>query len=203
MDTSKLRKLLCKCFDKSDLKNICQDLDIDYEDLPGDTKSAKCRELINYCNRRTCLLELLTRCRDKCPNDTESWIEFIEAYLSELDRNKLQKLCLTLINDLQKMEEKVTVYLPLSEEKVRASPPLSFVVIGITFIGIFLLSGSVIWAYMYQAAINIDRISNPAIFIRLILFPTIWISLAVIIWGGFWLLPNRLKTWFNNRIKKE
>ena len=58
---AKLRENLVDYFSDSELNDLCFDMDIDYESLPGQGKSAKARELIAYCERRGRLPELVTR----------------------------------------------------------------------------------------------------------------------------------------------
>jgi hypothetical protein len=49
-------------FSLEELKSLCSDLGIDYEDLGGEGKEGKARELIAYCQRRKWLDRLLTMC---------------------------------------------------------------------------------------------------------------------------------------------
>lgn len=62
-----LRQVLMDCFSKSDLQNICFDLKVDYENLSGDSKSDKARELIIHLERRGRLAELIKLGRQHCP----------------------------------------------------------------------------------------------------------------------------------------
>ncbi|MCP4428868.1 MAG: hypothetical protein GY803_30655 [Chloroflexi bacterium] len=65
---SKLRKNLNDHFGVTDLQEICFDLNIDYEDLPGDDKRLKVMELIKHMNRRGHLQELIVMCQELRPN---------------------------------------------------------------------------------------------------------------------------------------
>jgi len=58
LDWAQLRRLLDESFNETELRNLCFDLGIDYESLPGDGKSAKARELVMYCERHKRLAEL-------------------------------------------------------------------------------------------------------------------------------------------------
>lgn len=51
LDWAQLRQLLVESFDDNELRDLCFDLRIDYESLPGEGKSAKARELVQYCDR--------------------------------------------------------------------------------------------------------------------------------------------------------
>lgn len=62
-----LRNTLVGHFNESELKNLCQDLSIDYESLGGQEKGAKARELVNYCQRHGLLTELTKRIRELRP----------------------------------------------------------------------------------------------------------------------------------------
>jgi tetratricopeptide (TPR) repeat protein len=58
LDWAQLRQSLIESFDDNELRDLCFDLRIDYESLPGDGKSAKARELVTYCERHKRLDEL-------------------------------------------------------------------------------------------------------------------------------------------------
>lgn len=63
-----LANKLDKYFDKPELVALCFELDIDYENLRGDTKIRKCQELIGYCQRRGRIQELIERARLNRPH---------------------------------------------------------------------------------------------------------------------------------------
>ena len=46
-----LRESLSDKFNLDELNTLCFDLNIDYEDIPGNNKQAKVVELIKYCER--------------------------------------------------------------------------------------------------------------------------------------------------------
>jgi hypothetical protein len=54
----RLARFLEAYFDKEDLKNLCFDLGVDYENLPGEKKATKARELVAYMDVRGRLVEL-------------------------------------------------------------------------------------------------------------------------------------------------
>jgi hypothetical protein len=58
-----LRQLLLDHFDISELQNLCFDLGIDFENLPGMGRADKARELIAYAERHGRLSELVAECR--------------------------------------------------------------------------------------------------------------------------------------------
>lgn len=63
IDRVQLFKLMDKHLSEEDVKNAMFDLSMDYETIPGDTKTAKIRELILHMQRRERLAELLTYCQ--------------------------------------------------------------------------------------------------------------------------------------------
>ncbi len=63
-----LRNLLTTRFGLDELRNLCLDLRIDYDNLPGTAKSNKVRELIRHCERRERLDELIQACARQQPD---------------------------------------------------------------------------------------------------------------------------------------
>jgi hypothetical protein len=64
---SSLRKAIVECFNSSDLRLLCADLGMDYEDLGGEGKEAKVLELVNYFSRRGKTDQLLAYCQQERP----------------------------------------------------------------------------------------------------------------------------------------
>ena len=48
----RLREILSDRFNESELRDLCFDLGISYENLPGSSKADRARELIVYCEQR-------------------------------------------------------------------------------------------------------------------------------------------------------
>lgn len=65
INMAKLRAFMDKHFNESELKNICFDLQVDYENLEGPTKADKVRELIAHFDRRGRLNDLVLVCRQQ------------------------------------------------------------------------------------------------------------------------------------------
>jgi hypothetical protein len=63
----KLREYIAAYFDLEELKLLCFDLDIDYENIVGDTKAGKTMALVSYCARRGELWDLVQKCGEKRP----------------------------------------------------------------------------------------------------------------------------------------
>ena len=55
----RLRDALDKRYSDSELRDVCFELGIDYEDLPGDRQSAKARELVLYAERHSMTAQLV------------------------------------------------------------------------------------------------------------------------------------------------
>ncbi|MDQ1301718.1 MAG: hypothetical protein QG637_1640 [Chloroflexota bacterium] len=56
---TQLRQLLDERFSDGELRTLCCDLDVDYDDLPGSGKADKARELVSYMARRGSLSKLV------------------------------------------------------------------------------------------------------------------------------------------------
>jgi len=65
---SDLRKLIASSFSDEEIRSLCFDLGIDYEDVGGTTKSSKARELISLLIREGRLDEMLSECVKQRPN---------------------------------------------------------------------------------------------------------------------------------------
>jgi hypothetical protein len=80
MNLLRLRRTLNRCFDENELRDLCFDLGVDYQDLPGEGKGAKVRELIAHLERRGRLPKLVEMGRELRPD--VSW-EDISAGIPE------------------------------------------------------------------------------------------------------------------------
>ncbi|GAB4121492.1 MAG: hypothetical protein Fur005_33830 [Roseiflexaceae bacterium] len=67
IDRIKLRDLINATFSDAKIQDLCFDLGIDYENLPGSGKSAKARELVSYMERRSRLAELAQKVQQLRP----------------------------------------------------------------------------------------------------------------------------------------
>ena len=67
-ERTSLRKNLQDSFDETELREICFDFQIDYENLPGRDKKEKVMQLITYFERRRKLSELIDYCKDLRPH---------------------------------------------------------------------------------------------------------------------------------------
>jgi len=67
-ERARLRHKLRECFNESELRDICFDLQIDYEELPGQEVKTKTIEVILYLERRGRLSELVNMCKQLRPD---------------------------------------------------------------------------------------------------------------------------------------
>jgi hypothetical protein len=65
---SQLRQLLIKRFSDGELRTLCFDLGVEYEDLPGSGKADKARELVDYMERYERLADLVRVGRQSRPD---------------------------------------------------------------------------------------------------------------------------------------
>ncbi len=77
MDRVKLRRILARYFNAGELRTLCFDLGIDYDDLPGEGKTDKARGLVSYLERRDRIPELIKLGKQVRPN--APWDEVSEA----------------------------------------------------------------------------------------------------------------------------
>lgn len=67
MNTNDLLQLINTSFNDSELRDLCFAMKVDYDDLSGEGKRAKVRELILYCVRHKHLPELIKLCQYERP----------------------------------------------------------------------------------------------------------------------------------------
>ena len=75
-----LQDELAARFGADDLRTLCFKLGIDYDDLPGESKQGKARELVVYCVRVSRLHELVSLCSQQRPNG--QWPAFSPSELT-------------------------------------------------------------------------------------------------------------------------
>jgi len=67
-DLIKLRQVLLTRFNESELRDLCFDLAVPYENLPGSSKQDKARELIDFFLRRRDIQDLVSAVYQRRPN---------------------------------------------------------------------------------------------------------------------------------------
>lgn len=68
MKQAQLRHKITAYFNESELRDLCADLNVDYENLPGEAKADKVRELVAYFARRGNVHQLAKVCCSLRPN---------------------------------------------------------------------------------------------------------------------------------------
>lgn len=72
-----LRTQLAQRFNLDELQTLCFDLDVNYDNLSGDTLDAKARELIKFCDRHGLLANLIERCQQL--HGEVEWVKLAEG----------------------------------------------------------------------------------------------------------------------------
>lgn len=68
VDLPQLARQIGEQFSLEELQGLCYGLHIDYENLPGSSKSARARELVQYCQRRGMIQDLRRTCAELRPH---------------------------------------------------------------------------------------------------------------------------------------
>ncbi|RMG99071.1 MAG: hypothetical protein D6706_06130 [Chloroflexi bacterium] len=76
-----LRRNLETYFNLEEIKTLCFDLGINYENLPGSTLASKTRELVDYAQRYGRLSDLITLCQRE--RDAVNWWLGLEAWQNQ------------------------------------------------------------------------------------------------------------------------
>jgi hypothetical protein len=73
-----LRQNIVNSFNLDEIRSICLDIAINYEELTGETLSARTGSLVAYCQRRQLLTALISRCAELRPR--VAWWDGLDAY---------------------------------------------------------------------------------------------------------------------------
>jgi hypothetical protein len=84
VDQSRLRDILAQFFNEGELRDLCFDLGVDYDDLPGEGKADRARELVGRFYRRGEGMTLLQAIRKRRPN--AFWQDTLERTVDEATR---------------------------------------------------------------------------------------------------------------------
>jgi len=71
-DLTKLRRSISALFNEGELRDLCFDLGLDYDDLPGAAKKDKARELVAHYHRRARVGELVQACLRLRPGESKA-----------------------------------------------------------------------------------------------------------------------------------
>ena len=126
MTTSELRDLIKNSFNINDLKSLCTDLGIDFEDLGESTREGAARELIGYFQRRGQLQKLIDGVYARRPDlQTENSsgktkILFVASDPTDQARLQVGKEYREIGEELQKAKQRDLFVLPNPVLSVRA-----------------------------------------------------------------------------------
>lgn len=67
-DLTELRQVLARCFSEEELRTLCFDLSVDYDDLPAEGRASKARELLLFLVRRDRIPELVEAVKQLRPD---------------------------------------------------------------------------------------------------------------------------------------
>ena len=107
---AQLRQLLNYCFDTYEFRDLCLDLGVDYDALPGEGKDGKSRELIAYFGRPgrsiNKLIEVCSQLRPKAPWNTptakyepyslDKVAELRQKLTDQFEEDELRNICTSL-----------------------------------------------------------------------------------------------------------
>ena len=112
MSLPNLRDLLAYHFSLEELRGLCFDLGLEYEDLPGETRPGRAQSLIEYCLRRGRLPELHRRCTALRP--LVDWPD-LPALAGELDKVQEAE---TRLQEILTGDQLVAALVPLRQKEM-------------------------------------------------------------------------------------
>ena len=86
MSLPNLRDLLAHHFSLEELRGLCFDLGLEYEDLPGESRPGRAQSLIEYCLRRGRLPDLHRRCTELRPQVDWPDLPSLSSELTEVQQ---------------------------------------------------------------------------------------------------------------------
>ncbi|GAB4282341.1 MAG: hypothetical protein Kow0080_36230 [Candidatus Promineifilaceae bacterium] len=106
-----------KSFDLSEIQQLCFDLEIEYENLPGDTRKRKVLSLIKHCQLNQGLHDLVRYCRKERPK--KDWPDINQISQEDevlLIRREWQNYLTKLVNRFDSQENR-NLYIPWNVKK--------------------------------------------------------------------------------------
>ena len=107
MDRVELAKFIRDKFNDSELRDLCFELHIDYESLPGEGKAAKARELVSFCERRDRLPELERTARQVLAAEAQSSVPATDR---AQEKTSLQRQLAEARENLRLIEDRKAEY---------------------------------------------------------------------------------------------
>jgi hypothetical protein len=178
-DLLRLHRFIGQHYDLEELRTLCFDLGIRYDDLGGEGIGAKARELVLLLGRCGRFDQLLIALRQSRPQlleqiGLEITPDAIKALYAALPSFEARKVRPNRWMKLMKLKRPLQILLIL----------LATVVIP---------DGLMVWLTMYMSAQNVDRVREPAVFLSLTFQLTAALSIYTVLWG-IWLYP-KLRPW--------
>ncbi len=116
-DRRRLLRLVVRYFNADELRDLCLELEVDFDNLPGVRKANKSRELLSYLKRDNRIEEFVATCsrlRPNAPWDTptapgyESYsrdrlADFHRALKEHFDEDQVRELCTSLEVDYRRL----------------------------------------------------------------------------------------------------
>jgi hypothetical protein len=87
-------------FDLEELKTLCFQMGVDYDDLAGQNRLGKCRELVEWCDRKGLTVALIMTCAAERPNN-DYWSIALSRIPAEDAQLAFPKLCSTATSKLK------------------------------------------------------------------------------------------------------
>ena len=107
MDRVELAKFIRDKFNDSELRDLCFELHIDYESLPGEGKAAKARELVSFCERRDRLPELERTAQQVLATEAQSSVPATDR---AREKSSLQRQLAEARENLRLIEDRKAEY---------------------------------------------------------------------------------------------
>ncbi len=86
-----IRDGLIGTFDQEELQLLCFDLNVEYEDMPGETRRAKAQKIVEYFSRQGRLADLINYCICQRPNYTWPSDQVLESESVQIVRGNFLK----------------------------------------------------------------------------------------------------------------
>jgi hypothetical protein len=145
---ARLRRALMAYFDEADIQTLCFDLGIDYDNLPGGSKSVKIVELIEYLARLGKIPELIDHCSQYRPN--VPWGELREAAVRH-----------PLVFEPGKANQAVPMAPQVSQHEPPTTPPRVSRLTRFAQPGLVLIAIGLITIVVIAGALGLPRIISP------------------------------------------
>jgi hypothetical protein len=114
---SELRQTITRLFSEQDLRTLCFDVGVDYDDLAGETKESKVRELILHQYRRGLLRNLIVKCAERRADI--HWRNLAEkSQGGETEIVSFEKLFASVLDRAQEQSDLVNTMYAIAKKRV-------------------------------------------------------------------------------------